>query len=91
MHGLKKDHVIVNDEFIPITELKVCQKGIIAFLRGDKKVVQRLSDLGIIRQTEVELIRKAPLGGPVEVSVRRTTLAMTLDIAENIFVVGGAR
>lgn len=81
-----------NGDFLSIAELKPHQKGTIAFLRGNRKIVQRLSDLGLIRQTEVEFIRKTPLGGPIEVSVRRTTLAMARDIAENIFVVpGGVR
>ena len=71
---------------IPITDLKPCQKGVISFLRGDKKIVQRLSDLGLTLQTEVELLRKAPLNGPIEICVRRTKLAIAHDIADNIFV-----
>ena len=52
----------------PITDLKPSQKGIIAFLRGGRKVIQRLSDLGLTpRDTEVTLIRKTPMGGPIEI------------------------
>jgi DtxR family Mn-dependent transcriptional regulator len=71
---------------VPITELSPCEKGIIAFLRGDKKVVQRLSDLGLTLNTEIEMMRKAPLNGPIEVCVRRTKLAIAREIADNIFV-----
>jgi DtxR family transcriptional regulator, Mn-dependent transcriptional regulator len=71
---------------VPITDLKPCEKGVIAFLRGDKKVVQRLSDLGLTLKTEVEMMRRAPLNGPVEVCVRRTKLAIASEIADNIFV-----
>lgn len=71
---------------IPITDLEPAQKGIIAFLRGGQKAIQRLSDLGLTPDTEVTLVRKGPLGGPVEVSVRRTTLAVGRDIADNIFI-----
>jgi len=71
---------------IPITDLGPDQKGVIAFIRGDCRVVQRLSDLGLTLGTVVSVTRKAPLHGPVEVFVRRTTLAIDRAIAENIFV-----
>ncbi len=71
---------------MPVTELNPSQTGIIAFLRGDRSVIQRLADLGLTLRTEVSLIRKTPLDGPVELSVRRTRLAIARDIADNIFV-----
>jgi len=76
----------VQRKILPITDLKPCQKGIIAFLRGGRKVIQRLSDLGLTPGSEVTLVRKTPLGGPIELSVRRTTLAVGHEIADNIFV-----
>lgn len=71
---------------IPVTGLGPDQKGEIAFIRGDPKIVQRLSDLGLTLKTIVSVIRKAPMNGPVEISVRRTKLAIDHKIAENIFV-----
>ncbi len=76
----------VRRQIVPVTDLQPCQKGVIALLRGSKKVIQRLSDLGLTPKTEVTLVRKAPLGGPIELSVRRTALAVGRDIADNIFV-----
>jgi DtxR family Mn-dependent transcriptional regulator len=81
-----REHVVHDRNIVPITELAPCEKGIIEFLRGDKKVVQRLSDLGLTLHTEVELLRKAPMNGPIEVCVRRTNLAIAREIADNIFV-----
>lgn len=81
--GVPKSH---DKRIVPITDLKPCEKGIIAFLRGDRKIVQRLSDLGLTLKTEVEMKRRAPLNGPVEVCVRRTKLAIASEIADNIFV-----
>ncbi len=80
------DTSAVQRKVVPITDLKPCQKGSIALLRGSRKVIQRLSDLGLTPGTEVTLIRKTPMGGPIELSVRRTTLAVGHDIADNIFV-----
>jgi DtxR family transcriptional regulator, Mn-dependent transcriptional regulator len=82
-----EDHQLSGQRHIlPITELKRCQKGTIAFLRGSSKVIQRLSDLGLTPGTEVTLMRKTPMGGPIELNVRRTALAVGHDIADNIFV-----
>jgi DtxR family transcriptional regulator, Mn-dependent transcriptional regulator len=77
---------VTHRDIVPITDLQPNQKGIIAFLRGGRKAIQRLSDLGLTPETEVTLVRKASLGGPIEVSVRRTTLAVGRGIADNIFV-----
>jgi DtxR family Mn-dependent transcriptional regulator len=73
-------------KIIPVTELGPEQNGKIAFIRGDCKIVQRLSDLGLTLGTAVSLLRKTPMGGPVEIAVRRTKLALDHGIAENIFV-----
>lgn len=71
---------------VPITDLIAQQNGTIAFIRGDCKVVQRLSDLGLTLGTTVSVTRRAPMNGPVEVFVRRTKLAIDHAIAEKIFV-----
>jgi len=73
-------------KIIPITDLGPDQKGKIAFIRGDCKVVQRLADLGLTLGTPVSVTRKTPMNGPIEVFVRRTKLAIDHAISENIFV-----
>jgi DtxR family Mn-dependent transcriptional regulator len=73
-------------KIIPVTNLAAGQKANVAFIRGDCKVVQRLSDLGLTLGTAVSVTRKTPMNGPVEMSVRRTKLAIDHAIAENIFV-----
>jgi DtxR family transcriptional regulator, Mn-dependent transcriptional regulator len=75
-----------NRKVVPITDLEPCEKGIIKFLRGNQKIVQRLSDLGLTLHTEIELLRKTPMNGPIEVCIRRTNLAIAREIADNIFV-----
>lgn len=78
--------VIRDKKIIPITDLRPEQKGRIAFIRGDCKIVQRLSDLGLTLGTNVSVLKKAPMDGPVEISVRRTKLAVDHAIAMNIFI-----
>jgi Fe2+ transport system protein FeoA len=81
-----REHKANDRNIVPITDLAPCEKGVIAFLRGDKKVVQRLSDLGLTLHTEIELLRKTPMNGPIEICVRRTNLAIAREIADNIFI-----
>jgi DtxR family Mn-dependent transcriptional regulator len=75
-----------DEHLIPVTSLKPGQKGMIAFIRGDAGVVQRLTDLGLTIRTEIQLVRKAPLLGPIEIAVRKTKLAIDHAIADHIFV-----
>ncbi len=71
---------------LSITKLKPGQGGKIAFVRGNRKIVQRLADLGLTPQTDVHVLKSAPLNGPIEVSVRGSKLAIGREIAENIMV-----
>jgi len=74
------------DEAVSIIQLEPCHKARVAYISGDKKIIQRLSDLGLTPRSEVIVLRKTKMNGPIEVSVRRTTLAIAKDIAHNIFV-----
>jgi len=75
-----------NRNIIPITELKPLQKARISFIRGGRKVIQRLADLGLTPGTTVSLQRAAPFKGPVEIVVRGSSLAVGRGIAEKIFI-----
>lgn len=74
------------EHLIPVTTLLPGQNARIAFIRGDSSVVQRLTDLGLTLKTDIRLVRKAPLSGPVEIAVRKTRLAIDHAIADHIFV-----
>ncbi len=84
--GIPEPAPLRKKKILPITELAPGKKSSIAFIRGDCKIVQRLSDLGLTLGTQVSISRKAHRQGPVEVCVRRTKLAIDHTIAENIFV-----
>ena len=79
-------HCTRDEPLIPVTALRPGQMATIAFIRGDNSVVQRLTDLGLTLKTDIELVRKAPLFGPVEIAVRKTRLAIDHAIADHIFV-----
>jgi len=75
-----------DEPLVPVTSIQPGQKATIAFIRGDSSVVQRLADLGLTIRAEIQLIRKAPLSGPIEIGVRKTRLAIDRAIADHIFV-----
>ena len=75
-----------NESLIPVLDLKEHKKGKVSFIRGDYKVIRRLLDMGITIGAIVSVIKVAPLGGPVEVAVRGSKLALGRDIASNVFV-----
>lgn len=73
-------------DLMAISRLKEGQQGKVSFIRGEHKVLQRLLDMGLTPGTSINVVRVAPLKGPVEVSVRGSRLALGQDIAANVFV-----
>jgi len=53
---------------------------------GSNSIRQRLLDMGVMRGTEVEVERHAPLGDPVEVAVKGYHLALRMNEAREIEV-----
>lgn len=76
-------------ELVSLATLKAGQRGIIAFIRGGRELMQRLVDMGLCPNTEIQVLRAAPLAGPVEIRVRGSNLAIGRDIASKVFVETG--
>ena len=66
--------------------LMVGEKAKIYEINGNSKLSKRLYALGLIEGTEIELKRVAPLGDPVEVTVRGYELSLRRADAEMIEV-----
>ena len=54
-----------------ICDLKLGEKAIINTINGNDKLSKRLSALGLIQGTEIELKRIAPLGDPLDLAIRK--------------------
>ena len=63
---------------------KVGQTVKVVKLHGEGAVKRRLMDMGLIRGTEVYIRKVAPLGDPVEVTVRNYELSIRKADAEMI-------
>ena len=69
-----------------LSELNPGEKGIIVRVLGDKALRRRLLDMGLVRGTEIEMIRKSPLGDPIEFLVRGYNLSLRRRECENVYV-----
>lgn len=59
-----------------VNDLFPGDKGVIVTINAPLKIKQRLMDMGIIEGIEVEMIRTAPLGDPIEIKVQNTLVAL---------------
>ena len=67
-----------------LSEFTVGEKGVIKTVSGEGRVRRRLFDMGVTPGAEVLLRKKAPLGDPLEVTIRGYEL--TLRKSEAAFV-----
>ena len=70
-----------------LKEAKVGQTVQVVKLHGEGAVKRRIMDMGITKGTEIFVRKVAPLGDPVEVTVRGYELSIRKSEAENIEVV----
>lgn len=70
----------------PLAELGPGDRGRVIQVAGEADTARRLMDLGMTRGTAVEVVRRAPLGDPLEVRVRGFMLTLRRAEAEHITV-----
>jgi len=70
-----------------LSELKPGDKGIISRVTGDRELRRRLLDMGLTRGTEITVIRRAPLGDPVEFLLKGYNLSLRREEGENVYVI----
>lgn len=62
------------------------ERGFIVSIDCPPPITRRLMELGLIPGTEVEMIRRAPLGDPMEIAVRGVRLSLRRSEARRIDV-----
>jgi len=70
-----------------LADLQPGESGIVAKILGEGAVKRRLMDMGITRGTEVFVRKVAPLGDPLEISLRGYELTLRKSEAQMISVV----
>lgn len=73
-----------------LIDVKPGQKAVVARIGGSGALRRRMLDMGIVPGVELQVIRKAPWGGPVQLRLRGYYLAMRRSECEQIVVVPAA-
>ena len=68
-------------------DVKVGESSTIVKLHGECPLRRHLMDLGLIKGTSFKVVKVAPLGDPVEITVRGYELSLRRDDAESVEVV----
>ncbi len=69
-----------------LRDVPVGESATVLRLTGDGAVKRRIMDMGITKGTRVEVRKVAPLGDPIEVTVRGFELSLRKDEAQNVLV-----
>lgn len=67
-----------------LSDFTIGETGLIKMVKGEGRIRRRLFDMGVTPGAEVVLVKKAPLGDPLEVKIRGYDLTLRKD--EAIFV-----
>ena len=68
---------------VPLT---ACRGGMIARISLKSASLRRLVEMGATPRARVEVIRRAPLGDPIQIATRRTAVTLRRADAAEIFV-----
>jgi Fe2+ transport system protein FeoA len=71
---------------VNLAELPIGQEAKILEVSGERSFRRRLLELGLLPNTVVRVLRVAPLGDPLELSIRATCLSIRLGEASQITV-----
>ncbi len=69
-----------------LNELKENKKAKIIKINLNKNQIDRLISMGIYINTEVVLVKKAPLNNPIEIKIKNSNLALRVEDAIKIEV-----
>lgn len=67
-----------------LNQLRPGDKGTIKSIQGEGIAQHRLIEMGLIEDTEIQLIRIAPLGDPIEVALDGFNLSLRKNEAKMI-------
>ncbi len=69
-----------------LNEFAVGETGIVKKITADGKIKRRLFDMGVTPNVEILLRKVAPLGDPLEVTIRGYELSLRKSEAQNILM-----
>jgi ferrous iron transport protein A len=77
----------VTEKCVPLSALPAGSRGTICAHAENGPLPARLADLGFVAGTELQVIRVAPLGDPVELELRGYRLCLRRDTLARVCVI----
>lgn len=71
-----------------LDQLESGRSGVITRVEGTSVLTRRLLELGLVPGTRVEVLRRAPLGDPIELRLRQVHLSIRRADAAAVHVAG---
>lgn len=65
---------------------KIGEKGVIIRVNGEGVTRRRLFDMGVTPGANVKLVKKAPLGDPLEIAIRNYELTLRKNEAKQVIL-----
>lgn len=69
-----------------LNEIQIGSEVVVSKIMGDGALRRRLMDMGITKGATLKLLKTAPLGDPLEITVRGYSLTLRKEDAKNITV-----
>lgn len=69
-----------------LDKFRIGESGVVVEVAGERRIRRRLYDMGITNGAEIYLRKKAPLGDPIEVTVRNYELTLRLSEAKLVLM-----
>ncbi len=76
----------INVEHISLDKMKIGQAGTVISIGGKGPIKQRMMDMGLVPGSDVKVVRVAPLGDPIELSLKGYNLSVRLNEAKAVRV-----
>lgn len=70
----------------PLSQLNIGCGGNVVAVGGDRDLRRRLLEMGFCNGAKVEVVRRAPLGDPIEFRLRGYHLSLRSDQAQHVVV-----
>lgn len=86
LQQIQVKEVTSQTEVLPLSELAVGEQGKVLSIFGEGGVRRRLMDMGLTKNVQVHVRKLAPLGDPIELSLRGYVLSLRKSEAEYILV-----
>lgn len=69
-----------------LSDFAIGERGLIKTVSGDGRIRRRLFDMGVTPGAEVYLRKKAPLGDPMEITIRGYELSLRRSEADTVMM-----